>query len=310
MIYNCVDRGSEKCPCILMETGQCYSCTMIQKGKCDCSSLWQGVCPYTEYLQGNKRPVNNININRYMVSGIKSYSPTLSVLKLETPIAFGLKCKELGAFLMLKWEKWFMPISVLQVDEDISRQRAYINLAVNATVPKTIGLLKSAMPGSMLEVKGPFYSGLSNGNIYNKNTLSIVLAKGIAIMPLVNIKQMLGNNLLCFKLDDNKLPEEFIEDYLYDIECESVDFERDVVKIAEDLKEDCGYCYNGGSKPNIFLMVSPYYAQRIIKLTGFNKNRMIMPNHSNMCCGEGYCGSCSYVDEDGITVRKCKCIDG
>ena len=46
MEYKCVDRGSARCPCALMEAGQCYTCTMSRKGKCDCSVDWQGVCPY------------------------------------------------------------------------------------------------------------------------------------------------------------------------------------------------------------------------------------------------------------------------
>ena len=51
MEYRCVDRGSLRCPCTLMEAGQCYTCTMSREGKCDCSESWQGVCPYNEFLQ-------------------------------------------------------------------------------------------------------------------------------------------------------------------------------------------------------------------------------------------------------------------
>ena len=55
MKYKCADRGSLRCPCVLMEAGQCYACAMAREGKCDCSEDWQGVCPYNEYLQNGKR---------------------------------------------------------------------------------------------------------------------------------------------------------------------------------------------------------------------------------------------------------------
>lgn len=310
MNYVCVDRGSDRCPCILMETGQCYSCNMIQRGKCDCSSLWQGVCPYTEYLQMNKRTLVGAGTRKYLLHSLKCYSPTLSVLRLAVPMAYGVKCKELGSFLMVKWKEWFVPLSVLWVEEDFGEQVAYIHLAVNATGPKTIGLLKEAVAGCEMEIRGPFYGGLTNRNIFDKNAVTIVVAKGIALMPLINNKEIIGNNLLCFKIDTSKLPEEFLDDYLQDMEYEAVDLERDILSVAGELKEDCNYCRNGNRKPNVFLMVSPYYAKKLIDLTGLRKSAFIMPNHSNMCCGEGYCGSCSYVDKEGVTVKRCKCIDG
>ena len=89
-----------------------------------------------------------------------------------------------------------------------------------------------------------------------------------------------------------------------------MDLETESFEVAESIKEAYGYGFVDEKRPNLLLMVSPYYVERILKLTGLSKNRMITPNHSNMCCGEGCCGSCSYTDKDGITVRMCKCIGG
>lgn len=309
MDYYCVDRGSERCPCILMEAGQCYSCSMIRMGKCDCGSLWQGVCPYTEYLQRNKKALPEIKVRGFKVSCIKSYSPTLSVLTVETPLAFALKCKEMGAFLMVGWKNWFIPLSVLKVFKDLENQVGYVDIAVNATGPKTIGLLKKSIIGDELQIKGPFYSGLVNKEGFKKDANSLVVARGIAAMPLVNIKDELKRNLVSVKIDPGKLTEEFLDYYFEDIDYEIVDLENDFFEVTESVKEDYGYNYKEHQKPNLFLMTSPYYVEKFIKLTGFNKKNIIIPNHSNMCCGEGYCGSCSSTDLDGVTVRKCKCID-
>lgn len=310
MEYNCVDLGSDKCPCVLMEAGQCYSCNMIKKGKCDCNGLWQGVCPYTEYMLKNKKIVRPVAERKYVISRIKSFSPNLSVLTLETPLGFGLKCKEMGTFLMIKWQNWFVPISVMRVLEDFENQNSYVDIAVSATGPKTIGVLKNAMVGQEMIVKGPFFSGLINRDIYNKNSNAIIIAKGIAIMPLINIKERLTGKIKGFKLDKSKLPTEFLNEYLVDLDYSTVDLEKDSFEVAEELKEIYGYSYKDNNKPNLFMMVSPYYEEKLLKLTGFGKGMIIAPNHSNMCCGEGYCGSCSWMNRDGVTVRRCKCIDG
>lgn len=310
MEYKCVDLGSERCPCNLMESGQCYTCNLIKAGKCSCGSSWQGVCPYNEYLQCGKKTKKNAIARIFKVCRIKSYSPTLTVITIETPIAFALKCMELGAFLMLNWKNWFVPISVLQVELDYENQVGHIDLAVNATGPKTIGLLKSSIVGQDLMVKGPFYSGVLGKNNFANNAESLIIAKGIAVMPLINIKDKLNASTVYFGLDTSKLPQEFLDKYLKDVEFEKIDVENDAFEISENIKEKYGY-YMGANNvtPNIFFMLSPYYVGRLLRLTAFNDKRVIRPNHSNMCCGEGVCGSCSHTDEKGVTVKKCKCID-
>ena len=51
----CIDQGSDYCPCHLFETGDCIECTppSAEKG-CNCVN-WKGVCIYQEYIwNGNK----------------------------------------------------------------------------------------------------------------------------------------------------------------------------------------------------------------------------------------------------------------
>lgn len=310
MVKKCVDIGSDRCPCVLMESGQCYICNMIKGDKCDCGSLWQGVCPYNEYLQRGKSVVRESTPKKFKVYKTKSYSPTLTVLTLEVPIAYGVKCREMGAFLMLEWNGWFVPISVLHVKLDYKVQRAYIDLAVNASGPKTIGLLRMAMVGQEIMVKGPFYSGVLGREKFKSKEHSIILAKGIAVMPLINVKDLLKCGKVDFYLDSSKLPEEFLDKYLKDIEYVCVNLETDMFDISESLKEKYGYSFaKEGINPNLFFMMSPYYVENLLRLTSFEESRIIRPNHSNMCCGEGICGSCSYVDKQRETIKRCKCID-
>ena len=306
----CVDMGTAKCPCILMESGQCYACDMVRSGRCNCGINWKGVCPYTEYVLNNKVATREAEIRNFVIAEVDCYSPTLTVITIRTPMAFGEKCKRIGSFLMIKWKNWYMPISVLQVEEDYDAQEAHIMLGINATGPKTIGLLKDALVGGTIAVKGPFFSGLINSHKYNKDALNIVVAKGVALMPLINIKERIGNGLVNFYIDESKLPKAFREKYLKDIQYESICLDSEMEDVVRKVAEGYSFAVNHTKiKPNIFLMVSPYYKEKICKEIMDFVDEIIFPNHSNMCCGEGYCGSCSYTDEKGNTVRRCKCID-
>jgi hypothetical protein len=56
-LLNCIDAGTENCPCYLAVTGDCLICSRLQgKDYCDCN--WRGVCIYNEFMQGNGK-VNN-----------------------------------------------------------------------------------------------------------------------------------------------------------------------------------------------------------------------------------------------------------
>ena len=312
--YRCNDIGTDKCPCILMEAGQCYMCGMIQRGKCDCESKWQEICPYSEYLHNGKIIEYKNAGRKFLLCDSHSYSPTLTVLTIKTPVAFGIKCKELGSFLMVLWKGWKIPISVLKVSLDYKCGYAKVEIAVNAAGPKTIGLLKDSLVGGEITLFGPYYSGVINKRNFNKDSLCIAVAKGVAIMPLINMKEYLGGSLISLKIDTKKLPKEFLEKYMGDIEWESVDLEECVDANKEgfllSFAEDYEYCLNcTGKKPNVMFMTSPYFVEKLLNMTKLPKQEVICPNHVNMCCAEGGCGSCSYADEEGQTVRMCKCID-
>ena len=53
--WQCVDAGSDYCPCHLAEENSCIICTQLQgKGYCDCN--WMGVCIYNDfYFSGNRK---------------------------------------------------------------------------------------------------------------------------------------------------------------------------------------------------------------------------------------------------------------
>lgn len=293
MTYICKDRGGDGCPCVLMEAGQCYTCSMIQTGRCDCPPGWQGVCPFTEYYQngqriGEPKQWNHLKIKDYCV-----YSDKLKVIVLEASAGFALKCKEMGTFLMVKAGDYSVPLSVME--SSVAEGTGRVQLAFYVAGPKTMELEKVCLNNKIIVAKGPFYNGLvgSETFVYGKPTM--VAAKGVAIMPFLNQKERLAKAVEKVYVDTEKLPEAFLEDYMGDIDYENVNFNDDWKRISEIA---------GSFRGNLLLMASPYYVD-LLAQTG--TENFIYPNHSNMCCGRGVCGACSHTDKEGVTVRACKC---
>ena len=334
MAYICMDKGTDKCPCILMEAGQCYTCGMIRTGRCDCLAGWQGTCPYTEYVQQGKRPVASKKARCFTVDSRRDHSPCFSTVTLRVPFAYAVRCHDPGTFVMVESDGWQIPLSVMEsrTGTAASGTEGHISIAINITGPKTVGLIKRTSVGTVWKVKGPYHNGLLNIQSYDPKALSIVAAKGISLMPFLNIKDRITAGMASFYLDRHKLPDSFLTEYIGELEREEMDFGADIKAISEKIKDDYDYCLEStGREPNIFLLVSPYFAGRITaclpeRITAGSVSadgsgdpagekgtaavkRLILPNHSTMCCGEGLCGACSHTDENGVTVRGCKCLD-
>lgn len=312
MKYICADRGTGKCPCILMETGQCYTCGMISKGKCDCLASWQGVCPYNEYMQNGSRIMGESSERGFEIKSVEDFSEKLKVITLGTTMGFAAQCGKLGSFLMVEAGGYKTPVSVMKT-ELAPAGCSSVKLAVYVSGPKTAALDKAAERGGKLKVTGPFSSGLINSEKFDPHRLTLIIGKGMAIMPVINHIDAIGSGLLKMYLDESKLTREFVDKYVSRLEYEKTDlndFGESLRELKRSVENDRGYCVeHTGEQPNIFLMVSPYFKSLLINELSLNERGIITPNHANMCCGEGICGACSYTDKDGVTVRLCKCAD-
>lgn len=309
MEYKCVDRGSARCPCALMEAGQCYTCTMSRKGKCDCSVDWQGVCPYNEFLQGGSVPAIKGGLPEEFaaeVLEIRKYSEQLAVVRLGVDRGFARRCSLPGSFVMASVLGCRVPLSVLRTGWGPG---GWIEIAVQPAGPKTKELLKSCLdrgeqnPGKLSclwKISGPFEAGLLNRERLREGEPLTVITKGTAIAPFINIKEgFLKGMKVKLLVDDDKLTEDFLADYLADCSWEKVSLTEDEEKILAAI--------DGADQ--VMLLASPYYTERFLGMRPERKGDIITANHANMCCGAGICGACSYTDKDGVTVRRCKYID-
>lgn len=313
MEYKCVDRGSARCPCALMEAGQCYTCTMSRKGKCDCSVDWQGVCPYNEFLQEGSVPAIKGGLPEEFaaeVLEIRKYSEQLAVVRLGVGRGFARRCSLPGSFVMASVLGCRVPLSVLRTGWGPG---GWIETAVQPAGPKTNALIKSCSnlcgqgnekPSDLWKISGPFEAGLLNGERLRVGEPLVVIAKGTAIAPFINMRENMREGFLRgmkvkLLVDEDKLTEDFLADYLAGCSWEKVSLAEDEEKVLAAI--------DGADQ--VMLLASPYYTERFLGMRPERKGDIITANHANMCCGAGICGACSYTDKDGVTVRRCKCID-
>ena len=285
MEYKCVDAGSRRCPCQLMKAGQCYVCTMSRTGKCTCGRNWEGVCPYTEYVVNGLKSGGLLKTFRARVLEVVSYSEQLKVVTLEVPAGFAQQCRAAGSFVLAESLGCKVPLSVLRTGT------AAVELAVQPAGPKTMDLLDPER--SEWEISGPFEAGLSGGHKLRKDEPLLVIAKGTAVAPYVNLAQSLNGKLM---IDGDKLTEDFLQEYV------GTDYEQ--ICLGDEMDRAAAAI---DSYSQVMFLASPYYTEKILEMRPERKDDIITANHANMCCGVGICGACSCTDKDGVAVRRCKC---
>lgn len=394
MEYRCVDVGSEKCPCVLMEAGQCYTCRMCRDGVCACGESWRGSCPYTTWLQQGGCAQEAPRVSEASILAVREYAPHLSVVTLSVPRGLAQRCHTLGTYIIVESLGWQIPLSVLRstyaagtashttpaaastagaapagsastdiqsasikTDTDLIPASAFpsaidaagggqIEIAIQPIGPKSRALLQDLT--APWRIRGPFYGGLTalgSGVLHPADPL-LVIAKGTAIAPFINMlerfcqagtqdistacqAQSLTSGLRLL-IDADKLTADFLTDYLRTQDGQSIPWQP--IRLASEMERAAALIAE--SRQTLFL-ASPYYAAQakktFLKSAAFDgaarvqhstcglkdcedaisqaRNRcLLLPNHANICCGIGICGACSETDGDGVTMRKCKCV--
>ena len=302
----CIDAGREGCPCALAEYGKCLVCSKLRGGSCeDCN--WQGSCIYTLYQQNARQLVKARQDKTYEIAEIKQYGENFKVFVLKADKGFCQKAQTAGAYVFVRAsesEEWYgMPVSVLKAEPEKER----LHLGVSSCGPKSGSLLAAE---KILCVRGVYYNALSGmGGLDAEPEGSLIYAKGIAMAPLRNFldggtrySKWLKNMNLYVDLD--KVGFDFFKDYFGDLPVDSIhvkDFASGGLESAEVLNNMEQMAQTG--KINILSLTSPYYADKVETSAG---KKIVRPTSGNMCCGEGVCGACTYDDETGKTIHRCK----
>ena len=101
----CIDCGTEYCPCKLAENGECIVCSQLQGSKfCDCIN-WQGVCIYQELINNGKKAKNPRKTIKCNVLDIQMFKDNLIILTLEVPHRLAVNLVRPGSYIFIKEEE-------------------------------------------------------------------------------------------------------------------------------------------------------------------------------------------------------------
>lgn len=299
----CVDAGSEYCPCYLAEVGECLTCSQLQgKAFCDCN--WRGVCIYQEYAwAGHKSKNKRITYISDVVS-IIPISGNAFIMELSVSSILSRELSQPGSYIFLRPEdavSYFdTPISIM--DSDL--QNNNIKVAVQVLGPKTKILNKN--PKKVI-IRGPYWNGLFGLKYIKtlKNQNALIVLRGIAQAPgLLLIKKLANqhNNIIVI-VDPGKIGKDIITNSIYPY-CKEI-YHADLLsfpgqQLLQNLiaEQNLSFVYSGGSDEqhiNILNYIDIYNPKVMLAVS----------NNQTMCCGEGVCGSCEIMI-DGVNVKTCK----
>ncbi len=300
----CIDAGSEYCPCFLAESNECITCSHLQgKEFCDCN--WRGVCIYQEYVWAGHKSKGVRGSYPAVVMEKKNVSPNTFIYKLRVTKTLARELDNPGAYVFMRDNdkpKFFdVPMSVMAVDS-ISGE---IYVAVQVQGAKTKALTG---PESKIVVRGPYWNGIF-GQRYLKSIKDgscLVIARGIGQAPAAKVIRYLSrsNNKVKVIVDPGKVQSVFINEFIRDLdyEVEELDLnsKQGIRVINRYLKnESYDLVFSGGSDKQHL-----YVIQEIDKLE--KQPYIVVTNNNEICCGEGICGSCSTRIDNGVRVKACK----
>ncbi|MGI6727194.1 MAG: hypothetical protein ACOX4P_01325 [Anaerovoracaceae bacterium] len=303
---DCIDAGSENCPCYLAVTGDCLICSRLQ-GREECDCKWKGVCIYNEFLQGNRR-VNNPRKDFYAkIINKKYYLDDLVVFTIDVGTGFALKASIPGSYLFIKDKEsnsyYDTPLCVMKTDIE----KGHITLAIKIISAKT-KTLAEAEDGLM--VRGVYRNGiLGISAIIGKHMIDqkiLLITKGTGLASAILAADYLWrkNRVDCV-IDREKISEEMISDYMGEgdgiIKYMSL-INKDEVKELADLVDREQY-------DAVIMLMSDYFLKEIGTMIKelLPNARYAFSNNFHICCGEGICGACTTIDNNGDTIKMCKC---
>lgn len=299
----CVDAGSEYCPCYLAETNDCITCSILMgKDFCDCN--WRGTCIYQEYVwNGNKKKASRKFTSSKIINK-KLLGNDVYLLKIKTSKTLARQLKEPGAYIFIRGEglpQYFdAPMSVMDSDD----KEGYVYIAYEVKGSKT----KKLADSEKILVRGPYWNGIYGlknlKKLKNKNCL--LLARGVAQAPtLLIIKKLIKNlNNITLLIDEGKVDNYFLLDFIKEfkiniIKCNLMDDKSNelIKNIIEENNID--FIFSGGSD---------ILHRKVIDIIDSTKSEILLSitNNSEICCGEGVCGACSTFLKDGVSVKRCK----
>lgn len=309
---DCIDAGTEYCPCKLAEHGQCLTCSQCQgKVFCDCLN-WKGVCIYQElYNNGNKAKEGRKTFDCTVTDVIK-YDNDLIMIKFKAPHKLILDLVKPGSYIFIRTDEdnhyFDIPISIMNSDIE----KDIITIAIEVRGIKTAKLL-NVKANENIVIRGPYWNGVFGikNILAQKENKSLVLARGIGLAPMMPVirKLVAQNNDVQVVIDKSPFGVNFSDDLLNNFKVNVSESnlldkgklsDHAKVIIKEALDKGVNYIHVAGADILTFSIIN--------YLNDINRNDVSLSccNNFKMCCGEGICGACTSRFSGHRVKRFCK----
>lgn len=311
----CADVGTVNCPCPLAETGDCLVCSRLA-GRKECDCRWAGVCIYNEYIQNGSTVRGRRGGKPAAILKKVWYGGDLVVITLNVSKGFALQAAQPGSFVFLnaigKSDFYNVPVSVMKTEPD----KGELSVALKVISGKTKIITDEE---NFLMLRGVYRNGLLGGGIQGlwedikqaKDMLNkkrwLIITKGVGFAPAVNlIKAAEGHIRADFVIDTEKINDEIVMDCLQrDMKDDAdISFRKESL---QSMINDSNTDFNIDDYDRVILLTSDYYIKTLSESMHIPHDKLVFCNNFRMCCGEGICGACGHIDENGNVNKMCKC---
>lgn len=308
---DCIDAGTEYCPCKLAEYGQCLICSQCQGEEfCDCLN-WKGVCIYQEFYNNGNVAKDGRKTYECVVEDIINYDNKLIMIKFKAIHKLVLDLVKPGSYIFIRTDgnAYFdIPISIMNcdVEEDI------ITIAIEIRGIKTAKLLNIKAKDNIV-IRGPYWNGVFGikNILAQRQAKALILARGIGLAPMLPVirKLISQDNEVQVVIDKNPFEVNFAEEFLikYNVKVTENSLldkgnlsDHAKVIIKDALNEGTSYIHVGGADILTYNVIN--YLDEIDR----NDISLSCCNNFKMCCGEGICGACTARYSGHRVKRFCK----
>ena len=309
---DCIDAGTEYCPCHLAESGECILCSQLQGSHfCDCLN-WKGVCIYQEFYDNGNKAKEQRKVYKCKVSEKVLYPDDVLLVKFEAPHKLVIDLARPGSFIFVRSEEnvyFDVPISIL--DSDIETN--IISIMIEIRGIKTKQLLNIEAGGN-ITIRGPYWNGVFGlKNIRKqKNNNILVIARGIGMAPMVPvIKKLVQNdNKVTVIVDKQPFNDVYVSEWLDKLNI--VPQEMNLIekgKLSPEAKVAIKSIIGYNNISLIHIAGADILTYDVIEYLDYLDRQDIdlsCCNNFKMCCGEGICGACTARFSGHRVKRFCK----